>query len=58
MLRSMIIGLAIAALLQLGAHCFAPLSGMALEAKHIDWVKVQTDALAHLVFDSVARTLP
>lgn len=48
MLRSMIIGLAIAALLQMGARTVASTNGVAL-AKQIDWVQVQSDALAHLI---------
>ncbi len=50
MLRSMVIGLAVAALLQVGAHTVASTDGIAL-AKRIDWVQVQSDALAHLMWD-------
>ena len=49
MLRSMIIGLVIAALLQVGGHVFSPASPVSLAAHRIDWVKVQTDALARLL---------
>ncbi len=49
MLRSMIIGLAIAALLQVGGHRFAPPAGVSLTAQRIDWVAVQTNALTHLL---------
>ncbi len=50
MLRSMIIGLAIAALLQVGARTVASTNGVAL-AKQIDWVQVQSDALRHLIYN-------
>jgi hypothetical protein len=49
MLRSMIIGLAIAALLLVGGHSFSSGDGVSLTAKRIDWVQVQTDALSRLV---------
>ena len=49
MLRSMIIGLAIAAVLQVGVHCLSPAERVSLAAKRIDWVTVQTNALAHLI---------
>lgn len=49
MLRSMIIGLAIAALLQVGTRTVTPPNGVAL-AKQIDWVQVQSNALAHLIY--------
>lgn len=49
MLRSMIIGLAIAALLQVGGHRFVPPTGVTLTAQRIDWVTAQTDALGHLL---------
>jgi hypothetical protein len=45
----MIIGLAVAALLQVGCHGFAPAEGVSLAAKRIDWVQVQTNALARLI---------
>ena len=51
MLRSMIIGLAIAALLQFGGYSFAPLAGVSLTAQPIDWVAAQTTALTHLLCD-------
>jgi hypothetical protein len=50
MLRSMIIGLAVAALLQLGARTVAATNGVAL-AQQIDWVEIQSNALAHLICD-------
>ena len=49
MLRSMIIGLAIAAVLQIGVHSLAASDGLSLAAKRIDWVQVQTNALARLI---------
>lgn len=58
MLRSMIIGLAIAAVLQIGCQSLSPVEGVTLAAKRIDWVQVQTDALARLVgtgFTSLTR---
>jgi hypothetical protein len=51
MLRSMIIGLAIAALLQFGGYSFVPPTGVALTAQRIDWVTAQTNALTHLLCD-------
>jgi hypothetical protein len=55
MLRSMIIGLAIAALLQCGARTVASTHGIELAARQIDWVQIQSQALTHLITD--ARTL-
>ena len=49
MLRSMIIGLAIAALLQVGVQSFSPAAGLALATKQIDWVAIQADAVAQLL---------
>lgn len=49
MLRSVIIGLAIAALLQFGGYSFAPTTGVSLAAQRIDWVTAQTTALTHLL---------
>lgn len=49
MLRSMIIGLAIAALLQVGVQIFSPATGLEFASKPIDWVAVQADAVAHLL---------
>ena len=49
MLRSMIIGLAIAAVLQIGVHSLAASAGLSVAAKRIDWVQVQTNALARLI---------
>lgn len=51
MLRSMIIGLAIAAVLQCGARTVASTHGVALAAQRIDWVQTQSEALAHLIAD-------
>jgi len=53
MLRSMIIGLAIAALLQVGARTVASANGVAF-AQQIDWVQIQTNALAHLIYNGCA----
>lgn len=50
MLRSMIVGLAIAALLQLGDKAFSPVGEVTLAAQRIDWVKVQTEALERLIY--------
>lgn len=55
MLRSMIIGLAIAALLQAGARTVASSTDFSLAAKPIDWVQVQTNALGHLLCDGYTR---
>ena len=49
MLRSMIIGLAIAAFLLVGDHSFSPADGVTLAAQRIDWVQVQTNALTRLI---------
>jgi hypothetical protein len=54
MLRSMIIGLAIAALLQVGGHSFAPPARVSLPAQRIDWVAAQTNALTHLLCNGTA----
>jgi hypothetical protein len=51
MLRSMIIGLAVAALLQVGVHSVAPASDVSLASSRIDWVTVQASTLARLVCD-------
>ena len=51
MLRSMIIGLAIAALLQCGARSVASAHGVELAARKIDWVQIQSEALKHLLAD-------
>jgi hypothetical protein len=45
----MIIGLAIASLLQIGARTVSPVNGVDLATHSIDWVKVQSDALERLV---------
>ena len=58
MLRSMIIGLAIAAILQIGGYCVAPANGLSLAAQRIDWVQIQTKALERLIgngFTSLTR---
>lgn len=53
MLRSMIVGLAIAALLQLGAKGVTPEEGVVLAADHIahraDWAAVQAEAVDRLI---------
>jgi hypothetical protein len=46
MLRSMMIGLAIAGLLHVASGYFAPAEGLAVASKRIDWVAVQADSLA------------
>jgi hypothetical protein len=51
MLRPVIIGLAIAAVLQLGAQEFAPVASVSLGSQRVDWVAVQASALAHFVCD-------
>lgn len=55
MLRSMIIGLAIAALLQIGGNAFSPPSTVSVGEQRIDWVKVQTDALARLLCNGLIQ---
>lgn len=57
MLRSMIIGLSIAALLQFGASIVSPVENVALAAHRIDWVKLQTEALSRLVSKGFTLTL-
>jgi hypothetical protein len=47
----MMIGLAVAALLQIGAKSFSPIQGVVLAARQIDWVEVQTKALTRLFRD-------
>jgi hypothetical protein len=54
MLRSMIIGLAVAALLQAGVHTAAPAVNVSVASQKIDWVAVQARTLARLVCDSHA----
>jgi len=49
MLRSMILGLAIASLLQVGARTFAPAQTLSLAAQRIDWVTMQAEAVDRLV---------
>jgi hypothetical protein len=51
MLRSMFIGLAVAALLQWGARTVASTQGVELAAEQIDWVQIQSQALTHLIAD-------
>lgn len=48
MLRSMIIGLAVAAILQFGTRTIVG-ADLTLAAKRIDWVQIQTDALARML---------
>lgn len=48
MLRSMIIGLAIAAMLQFGTRLVVA-NDVTLASQHIDWVQLQTKALASIV---------
>ena len=52
MLRSMIIGLAIAAVLQLATQIVAN-ADVTLAAKRIDWVQVQTDALTRMLCNGI-----
>lgn len=52
MLRSMIIGLAIAAVLQLATQIVAN-ADVTLAAKRIDWVQVQTDALTRMLCSGI-----
>lgn len=49
MLRSMLVGLAIAALLQLGTHVSAPVSGPSFTSSNVSWVAVQASAIDRLV---------
>lgn len=49
MRRSMIIGLAIAALLQLGTHSVAPAANVSLASQRIDWVVMQANTLTRIV---------
>lgn len=49
MLRSMILGFAIAILLQFGAQSFAPAPITALSARQIDWASMQAAAVDRLV---------
>jgi hypothetical protein len=51
MLRSMIIGFAIAALLQVGTQ-FVTSADPAMTARHIDWVQMQTIGLARILCGS------
>ena len=55
MLRSMIIGLAIAALLQVGGQIFALPADVSLTAQRIDWVTAQPNALTHLLCRGYAQ---
>ncbi len=50
MLRSMIIGMAVAALLEVGAHRVASVKDISL-TRQIDWIQVQSEALTGLVRD-------
>jgi hypothetical protein len=49
MLRSMLVGLAIAALLQVGSHFSAPVSAPSFSSTHVNWVAVQASAIDRLV---------
>lgn len=51
MLRSMIIGIAIAAMLQVGTRTIAPDQHLTFAAQRIDWVQVQTNALGRILCD-------
>lgn len=51
MLRSVIIGLAVATLLHVGSQAVVPASGVAMTAQRIDWAKAQATAMARLVHD-------
>jgi hypothetical protein len=55
MLRSMFIGLAIAALLQVGMFALTPAGGSSFGAKRLDWVQVQTVAVGRLFDASLTR---
>lgn len=54
MLRSMFIGLAVAALLQVGVHTATPVMDVSVASHKIDWVAVQAKALARLMCGSHA----
>lgn len=49
MLRSMIIGFTVAAVLQFGSHLAAPAASLDFAAQRIDWVAMQADAIDRLV---------
>lgn len=55
MLRSMFIGLAVAAVLQLANFSMAPVGGLTLAAERLDWVQVQTTALSRLFGEGLFR---
>ena len=48
MLRSIIIGFAIAALLQVGVRSGSPAPDLAAVAQHLTWAQVQSDSAAFL----------
>lgn len=49
MLRSMIIGLVIASLLQFGVRFFVPAGAISLASQRIDWMTMQADAVDRLI---------
>ncbi|GAA0567875.1 hypothetical protein [Rhizomicrobium electricum] len=51
MRRSMIIGLAIAALLQVGVHSVAPMTDVSLASHRIDWVVMQANTVTRILCD-------
>ena len=53
MLRSMLIGLAVAALLQVGVHSVAPSAELSMASHRIDWVSVQANTLSRLICGSL-----
>jgi hypothetical protein len=57
MLRSMFIGLAIAALLQVGVHTAAPAMNVSAASQKIDWVTVQAKALTRLLCDTTTLSV-
>jgi len=54
MLRSMMIGLAVAALLQLAGHALTPVNNISLTAQRIDWVTAQAKGVAKLFSNGYA----
>lgn len=57
MLRSMFIGLAIAAVLQIANFSVEPVRTVSLASERVDWVQVQTAALSRLFGNSVLRII-
>jgi hypothetical protein len=47
----MIIGLAIAALLQVGVHSVAPMTDVSLASHRIDWVVMQANTVTRILCD-------